>query len=234
MLLHHRSLESMYESEIVSNVGPHPAQSLLHCHLYRSSSTTLLCCFSSTHSALLYSFAVVVNKACPLASCDLLLSIGEGIVEELCRSSAASSTASLLHLHKIDSGFLVKYTAQDWLTFHLPFDWIGLSWIGRFFFFFLHFLLIDEETQLAVRHGRGWSGLFLKVFALYDQLLWERETEPCVCQHNIQRREGRRFYGASRLFKFLVIVYSCSRSTQMTNFGIAAGDLLWLYYQAND
>lgn len=127
------------------------------------------------------------------ASCDLFLSIGEGIVEELCRSSAAPCTASLLHLHKIDSGFLVKCAGQDWLSFHLQFDWTGRSWlsvdrIDRL----LYFLVVDDaalcrgEIQLAVRHRRGRSGLFLKSLLSMIGYYGKRETDPCVCQHNIQ------------------------------------------------
>lgn len=44
--------------------GPHPAQSVLYSHLYRSTSTIL----SPPPLLLLCSCAVVVNKACPLAS----------------------------------------------------------------------------------------------------------------------------------------------------------------------
>lgn len=105
----------------VLNAGPHPAQSLLFSRHYRSTSTTVF--FPSTHCALLYSCAVVVNKACPLASSSLWsppLCWGRNCGRAtVCRSSAASCTASLLHLHKIDLGFLVKQTGQDWLCFHL-------------------------------------------------------------------------------------------------------------------
>lgn len=133
------------------------------------------------------------------ASCDLLLCIGEGIEEELCRSSAASCTASVLHLHKIDSGFLVKYTGQDWLSFHLQFDWIGLSWlsagrIGRFFFLFpcgrcCHSLWRRGAAGNGTREGAEW--FVFEVSAPHDRLLWEKGDGPmCLsAQHPQRERE---------------------------------------------
>lgn len=53
----------------VLNAGSLPAQSPLFSRLYRSASTAVFFFPSlSTHSALLYSRALIVNRACPLAS----------------------------------------------------------------------------------------------------------------------------------------------------------------------
>lgn len=53
----------------VLNAGSLPAQSPLFSRLYRSASTAVFFFFPpSTHSALLYSRALIVNRACPLAS----------------------------------------------------------------------------------------------------------------------------------------------------------------------
>lgn len=127
------------------------------------------------------------------ASCDLLLCIGEGAVEELCRSSAASCTASLLHLHKIDSGFLVKHTGQDWLSFHLHFDWIGLSWlssgrIGRFFFFLI---FLWRTLPLFVKERCSWRAewFVFEVSAPYDWLLWGNGDGPmCLSAQHLDSK----------------------------------------------
>lgn len=156
--------------------------------LYRYTCTTLLCFFPPIPTA--HCFILVrwwLIRPVPLlpASCDLLLSTGEGIVDELCRSSAASCTASLLHLHKIDLGFLVQHTGQDRLSFHLQFDWIGLSWLsgGRIDRFFLfpcgrrrRSLSRRDTAGNKTQEGAEW--FVFEVSALSDRLLWEKGDCP--------------------------------------------------------
>lgn len=148
------------------------------------------------------------------ASCDLL-SIGEGIVEELCRSSAASRTTSLPSIcikstsetqARIDSVSVCSLIGLG------PPDLVQAKSGNLWFFYF--FIYLDAAAFWSRRDAAGnrtWEGVEW-CCSRWLVIMGKRLPDPSVCQHNIQSEEEIFFYGGPRLFYFslVFIVSVCS------------------------